>query len=153
MREWETLATQVPKLSETRLIQSYIMGLKPHPHNELEIHDITSIKEARQKEKVVEKKHEKMQWPKVERVYLRQRFPLTANMDNTKYVPPHLREGEKTNLEIQRLKEGQCKRCGEKWDPKHRCAKGKETKNLYKCEENNDSDNDEPDVEEIEDSP
>jgi len=47
-----------------------------------------------------------MQWPKVERVYLRRKFPQTANMDNAKYVPPHLREGEKTNLEIQRMKEG-----------------------------------------------
>jgi len=27
-REWETLATQVPGLSESRLIQSYISGLK-----------------------------------------------------------------------------------------------------------------------------
>ena len=53
---------------------------------------------------------------------------------------------------MQRMKEGGCKHCGKKWDPKHRCAKGKETKNLYKCEATNDSDSDESDVEEIEDS-
>lgn len=51
------------------------------------------------------------------------------------------------------MKKGKCKRCGENWDPKHRCAKGKETKNLYKCEATNDSDNDESNVKEIEDSP
>ena len=30
----------------------------------------------------------------------------------------HLREGEKPSLESQRMKEGKCKYCGEKWDPK-----------------------------------
>lgn len=68
-REWETLATRVPGLSETRLILSYTMGLKLHLQAHLELHDITSIEVARQKAKAAEKKHEKMQWPKVERVY------------------------------------------------------------------------------------
>ena len=36
-----------------------------------------------------------MQWPKVERVYSRRRFPQAANTNNTKYVPPHFREEEK----------------------------------------------------------
>jgi len=80
-----------------------------------------------------------MQWPKVKRVYLRRRFPQTGNTNNTKYVPPHLHEGNKTNFEMHIMKEGKCKRCGEKWDPKHRCAKGKETKNLYTREATNDS--------------
>jgi len=53
---------------------------------------------------------------------------------------------------MKRMKEGKHKHCGEKWDPKHRCPKGKETQNMYKCEETNDSDDDESDVEEIEDS-
>ena len=64
-------------------------------------------------------------------------------MDNTKYVPPHLCEGEKSNVEMQRMKEGKCKHCGEKWDLKHRCAKGKESKNLYNYEATNDSNSDE----------
>ena len=80
---------------------------------------------------------------KSERVYLRQRFPQSENIDNPKYIPPHLREEDKSNMEIQRMREGKCKCCGEKWDPKHRCAKGKETKNLYNCETTNDSNNDE----------
>ena len=46
-QEWETLATWVPRLSQTRLIQSYTMGLKPHLQTNLELHDITSIEEAR----------------------------------------------------------------------------------------------------------
>ena len=33
------------------------------------------------------------------------------------------------------MKEGKCKYCGEKWDPRHRCLKKKTTKNLYQCEE------------------
>ena len=52
---------------------------------------------------------------------------------------------------MQRIKEGKCKRCGEKWDPKHRCAKGKEPKNLYNCEATNDSNNEDSDIEETED--
>lgn len=152
-REWETLATQVLGLSKTCLIQSYIMGLKPRLQVELQLHDITSIEEARQKEKTAEKKFKRIQWPKVGRVYSRRRFSQTSNTNNTKYVLRHLCEGEKTNLEMQRIKERKCKRCGEKWDPKHKCAKGKETKNLYTCEATNDSDNEELDVEEVEDSP
>ena len=34
-REWETLATRVPGLSESCLIQSYILGLKIHIQEEL----------------------------------------------------------------------------------------------------------------------
>ena len=55
-------------------------------------------------------------------------------------------------METQRIKEGKCKRCGEKWDPKHRCAKGKEPKNLYNCEATNDSNSEDSDIEEIEDA-
>ena len=53
---------------------------------------------------------------------------------NTKYQPPHMRNGNKTTLEAQRMKEGKCKYCGEKWDPRHRCLKKETTKNLYQCE-------------------
>ena len=49
---------------------------------------------------------------------------------NTRYAPPHHREDEKSNVETQRIKGGTCKRCGEKWDPKHRCTKGKEPKKI-----------------------
>lgn len=74
-------------------------------------------------------------------------------MNNTKYVTPHIHEGDKNNLEMKIIKEGKGKHCGEKWDPKHRCAKGKVPKNPYKCEATNDYDSDESDIEEIEYSP
>lgn len=40
-QEWETLVTRVHGLSESRLIQSYVSGLKTHLQVELEMHDIT----------------------------------------------------------------------------------------------------------------
>ena len=48
------------------------------------------------------------------------------------------------------MKEGKCKYCGEKWDPRHRCLKNETTKNLYQCEaeEEDKSDSDESDIEE-----
>lgn len=72
--------------------------------------------------------------PKVERVYLRRRFPQIANVDNTKYVPP-----------------AKCKRCGEKWDSGHKFVKRKRYQDL--CEATNDSYSEESDIEEVEDSP
>ena len=139
-------------MSESRLIQSFVSGLKTHIQVELELHDITSVELARQKAKAAKKKFERLSWSKPKRVYSRRRFPQSTNVDNIKYVPPHLREGDKSNMEIQRMREGKCKRCGEKWDPKHRCANGKE-KNLYNCEATNDSNNDDSDVEGMEDTP
>lgn len=53
---------------------------------------------------------------------------------------------------MKRMKEGKCKRCSEKWDPNHKFDKGKETKNLYKCEVSNDSYNEELEVDEFKDS-
>ena len=55
-------------------------------------------------------------------------------------------------MEAQRIKEGKCKRYGEKWDPKHSCAKGKELKNLYNCEATNDSNSEYSDIEETKDA-
>ena len=49
---------------------------------------------------------------------------------NPRYTPPQLKEGTKPSLEAQRIKEGKCKFCGDKWDPKHRCLQ----KKLYACE-------------------
>ena len=71
-QEWETL---VPGLSESRLIQSYVSGLKTHLQAELEMHDITSIEEARRKAKTAEKKFEPIFWSKAEKTYSRRRIP------------------------------------------------------------------------------
>ena len=80
-------------------------------------------------------------------------MPKSLDMNNTRYVPPHRRDSEKSNVEMQRIKEGKCKNYGEKWDHKHRCAKGKESKNLYNCEATNDSNNDDSDIEETKYTP
>ena len=70
-QEWETLVTRVPGLSESRLIQSYISGLKIHLQVELEMHDISSIELARRKAKTAEKKFEQIFWSKSEKTYSR----------------------------------------------------------------------------------
>ena len=48
------------------------------------------------------------------------------------------------------MKEGKCKFCGKKWNPRHRCLKKETTKNLYQCEveEQGKSNNKESDIEE-----
>ena len=51
---------------------------------------------------------------------------------NPRYTLPQLREGTKPNLEARRIKEGKCKFCGDKWDPKHRCVHKK--LNAYEAE-------------------
>ena len=61
-REWETLVTRVPRLSESHLIYSFILGLKIHIQEELELHDITLVELARKKAKAVEKKFERLSW-------------------------------------------------------------------------------------------
>jgi len=72
------------------------------------------MEEAIQKTKAADFFFERIPLPKVEKVYSRRRIPETSDMENTKYVPSHLRGG-KSNLEMQRIKEGKCKCCGKKW--------------------------------------
>ena len=88
---------------------------------------------------------------KPEKVYSRRRFPQSENVVDTTYVPVHPREDEKSSLEKQRIREGKCKRCGENWDPKHRCANGK-AKNLYSCEATNDTNSTDSCIEGLEDN-
>ena len=54
-------------------------------------------------------------------------------------------------MEKQRMREGKCKRCGENWDPKHRCANEK-VKNLYSCEATNDANSTDSCIEGLEDN-
>ena len=51
------------------------------------------------------------------------------------------------------MKEGKCKYCIEKWDPRHICLKNETTKNLYQCEAEEDDklDSEESDIEETSD--
>ena len=60
--------------------------------------------------------------------------PISTNVGTSKYMQPHLREGSKPTLEAQRMKEGSCKYCREKWDPKHRCLQKSNPQKLYAYE-------------------
>jgi hypothetical protein len=64
------------------------------------------------------------------KVYSRS-VPQTTRKE--KYIPPNIREDRRRSLESQRIKEGKCKRCGEKWDPRHRCQikDNSKNKNVY----------------------
>jgi hypothetical protein len=74
------------------------------------------------------------------KVYSRRSVPQTTG--NDKYIPPNLREDRRRSLESQRIKEGKCKRCGEKWDPRHRCQIEDNSKKLYTCEAEKDDESD-----------
>jgi hypothetical protein len=62
--------------------------------------------------------------------------PQTIDMENPRYLPPHLRGGGKLSLEAQRIKERKCKHCGEKWDLRHKCLKGNNTKIVFENKNN-----------------
>ena len=123
--------------------------IKPYIRDELELLNVSTLDKVRRKEKIIEEKLKK-EWNKNHDKY-RRSIPNTKT--DTKYQPPHLRNDNKTTLEAQRMKEGKCKYCGEKWDPRHRCLKKETTKNLYQCEaeEEDKSNSDESDIEETRD--
>ena len=54
--EWEVLSTQVPELSDDQRLQTYIHDLKQHVHDELELHSISTMEEARRKARLIESK-------------------------------------------------------------------------------------------------
>ena len=124
-------------------------GLKPYIRDELELLNVSTLDKARRKEKIIEQKLKKT-WNKN---HDKDRRSIQNTKTDTKYLPPHLINDNKTTLEVQRMKEGKCKYCGEKWDPRHRCFKKETTKNLYQCEadEEDKSDNKEYDTEEMSD--
>ena len=70
---------------------------------------------------------------------------------NLKIYAATSKEGAKPSLESQRMKEGKCKYCGEKWDPKHMCLQRRnpqklsareavEEKKISECEEQSEED-------------
>ena len=69
---------------------------------------------------------------------------MTPEDNTNKYIPPPRRDDRK-NLEIQRMREGKCRRCGDRWNPKHRCLLKDSSKKLYTCEaeENSESEDEE----------
>ena len=54
--EWEALSTRVPKLTDDQRLQTYIHGLKQHIRDELELHNISTMEEARHKARIIESK-------------------------------------------------------------------------------------------------
>ena len=61
--------------------------------------------------------------------------------DKDKCIPSHIWD-DKRSLEVQRMKEGKCKRCGEIWDPRHRCCIEDNLNKLYTCEAKKDDESD-----------
>jgi hypothetical protein len=130
MHQWESLATRVFGLSDDQLLHSYIGGLKPHIQDKLILHEVTTVEIEIRKAKAAEEKLEGQS--RFNKVYSRRSVPQTTG--NEKYIPPNLREDIRRSSESQRIKEGKCKRCGEKWDPRHRCQIKDNSKKLYTCE-------------------
>jgi hypothetical protein len=79
-----------------------------------------------------------------DKFYSRRSINQNTNIETDKYIPPNLRE-DRRNLDYQRIREGKCKHCGEKWDPRHRCRIEDKSKKLYTCQAEN---NEESDAEE-----
>ena len=92
------------------------------------------MEKARRKDKIIEKKIKRFAQISFDKNYSNRKAPQSANMGTSRYMPSHLREGAKPSLKAQRMKEGKCKYCGEKWDPKHRCLQRSNPKKWYACE-------------------
>ena len=100
-------------------------------HDELELQNISTMEEARHKDKIIERKFRKSVHAHFNKDESKRNPFQSTYTGNTRYTSPELREGTKPSLEVQRIKEGKCKFCGDKWDPKHRCLH----KKLYAYEE------------------
>ena len=120
----------MPELTDSQRLQNYVYRLKPYIRDELELLNVSTLDKVRRKAKIIEEKLKKA-WNKN---HDKDRRSIPNTKTDTKYQPPHLRNDNKTTLESQRMKEGKCKYCGEKWNPRHKCLKKETTKNLYQCE-------------------
>lgn len=132
-------------LSDKQRLETYLGGLKPYIQKELKLHDITNIEVARCKAKAVEAKFDKFQ-PNNAKTYSKKDTPETTETYKSKYIPPPKRD-DKRSLEAQRMKEGKCRQCGDRWDPKHKCRSEDNSQKLYTCEA---EENSEPEEEESE---
>ena len=90
--------------------------------------------EARRKAKIIENKFKQSTQRTFDKNYSKRNPPQSANTRTSRYTLPHLREEAKPSLEAQRMREGKCKYCGEKWDPKHICLQRSIPPKLYACE-------------------
>ena len=92
------------------------------------------MEKARHKANIIKNKFKRSAQIRFDKNYSKRNPPQSANTGTSRYTPLHLREGSKPNLEAQTVREGKCKCCGEKWDPKHRCLHKSNPQKLYVCE-------------------
>ena len=84
--------------------------------------------------KIIENKFKRSTQGSFNKKYSKRNPPQSSKTGTSRYMTPHLREGEKHSLEAQRVREGKCKYCGENWDPKHRCLQRSNPQKLCACE-------------------
>ena len=91
--EWEALS---PRVTDDQRLQTYIHGLKQQIRDELELHNISTMEEARRKAKIIESKsvHTNVNQDDSKKPPLQPGYT-----GNTGYTPPQLREGTKPSLE------------------------------------------------------
>ena len=125
--------------------------LNPYTQKELKMHDIPDVEVGRQKANATKSKFENFQ-SNNGNSYLKKSMRLTLDANKNKYILPPRRYDRKI-LENQRMKEGICRRCGDKWNPKHRYLLEDKSKKLSTCkvEENSESEEEEEEEEESED--
>ena len=109
-------------------------GLKPHIQDELKLHEVTTVEIARRKAEAAEEKLEGQS--RFDKFYSRRNINQNTNTETDKYIPHDLRE-DRRSWDYQRIREGKCKHCGEKWDPRHRCRIEDKSKKLYTCQVEN----------------
>ena len=96
------------------------------------MHDIPNVKVERHKAKAAEAKFDSFQ-SNNGNTYARKNTLPMIDIDKNKYIPPPKWDDIKS-LEAQRMKEGKCIQCRYKWDPRHKCRLGENSKKLYVCE-------------------
>ena len=96
------------------------------------MHDIANVEATRQKSKATEAKFDNFQTYKGNS-YSQRNIETIPEANTNKYIPPPRRDDRK-NLENQRMREGKYRRCGDRWNPKHRCRPEDSSKKLYTCE-------------------
>ena len=83
------------------------------------------MEETRRKAMIIESKLKKYVHTNFDKNDSKRKPIQSTYIGNQRYIPPQLREGTNPSLESQRIKEGKCKLCGDKWDPKHICLQKK----------------------------
>ena len=83
------------------------------------------MEEAWHKARIIESKFKKSVHTNFKKYDSKKKLLQSAYTGNPRYTAPQLREVTNPSLEAQRIKEGKCKLCGDKWDPKNICLQNK----------------------------